>query len=500
MATTAARPEARLPVRLLLPIALGTLLQPLNSSMIAVALAPIRAEFHSGAATSWLISGLYLATAVGAPTMGRLADLLGPRRVFLTGAALVGIAATAAVFAPSTGWLIAARVLLGLGSAAPYPAGLAMIRAEADRRGVSGAAGGLGVLAVAGQVSAALGPTLGGLLVQFAGWRGVFLVNLPFVLVAAFFAVRCLPADRDRVPTADRDRAATADRDRVPTADRMPTGAERGSGGLWRRLDVPGMALFTAAMAALMLFLLSLADHPRWPLVPVLLALAGALVWWELRAARPFLDVRLLAGHRPLANTYLRTAVTYVAFYSVFYGLPGWLAQGRGLDPAKVGLVLLPVASLGALTVVVASRLERRTGPGALLMIGSAVLLVGGLALTGVGAATPVAALVGLAALLGVPNGFNSLGNQTSLYLAAPADQMGGASGLYRTSQYVGANLAAAVIELCYADGQPSDPGLHRLGLVIGAISAVLLGTALLAWFRRPADRQMQEPGSSTSR
>jgi MFS family permease len=487
MATTATRPDdTRLPVRLLLPIALGTLLQPLNSSMIAVALVPIRAEFHSGAATSWLISGLYLATAVGAPTMGRLADLLGPRRVFLTGAALVGIAATAAVFAPSTGWLIAARVLLGLGSAAPYPAGLAMIRAEADRRGVGGAAGGgLGVLAVAGQVTVALGPTLGGLLVQFAGWRGVFLVNLPFVLVAAFFAVRCLPADRDRARLTDRDRPA--DRDRAPSG---------GGGGVWRRLDVPGMVLFTAAMAALMLVLLSLADHPRWSLAPVVLVLAGALVWWELRAARPFLDVRLLAGNRPLANTYLRTAVTYVAFYSIFYGLPGWLAQGRGLDPAKVGLVLLPVASLGAVTVVLATRLERRTGPVALLVIGSAVLLAGGLALTGVGAGTPVLALVGLAALLGVPNGFNSLGNQTSLYLAAPADQMGGASGLYRTSQYVGANLAAAVIELCYLDGQPSDAGLHRLGLVIGAISAVLLVAALLAWRRR----QRQEPGSLTSR
>ncbi|GDY33734.1 MFS transporter [Gandjariella thermophila] len=445
---------AGLPARLVLPIALGTLLQALNSSMMAVALGQIRDEFHAGADASWLISALYLATAVGAPTMGRLADLVGPRRVFLGGLAVTAVAAVAAVFAPTMGWLIAMRVLLGIGTSAPYPAGLAMIRAEADRLGLPGAAGGLGVLAIAGQVTVAFGPALGGALVQLAGWRAIFLVNVPFLVAAAAFAVRFLPA--------------------------MP--GTVGVRNVLVRLDVAGMVLFAGAMGALMLALLSVPGHPSWSgLAPPLAAavlLAGLLVVRELRCAAPFLDVRLLARNGALTATYLRTALTYVAFYAVFYGLPAWLERGRGLAPAEVGLVVLPIACLGAITAATAARLSRWRGARPLLVTGSAAFLAGGLAMTGTGAGTPVAVLALLAALLGLPNGFNNIGNQTALYAAAPAERMGAASGLYRTSQYIGANVAAGLIEITFA-GPPSDAGLHRMAAAVVGIAAVLLVTGL---------------------
>lgn len=448
----AVRP-GRLPANLVVPIALGTLLQALNSSMIAVALVQIRAAFHAGASASWLISALYLATAVGAPTMGRLADQIGPRRVFLGGLAVIAVAAAAAPFAPDIGTLVALRVLLGIGASAPYPAGIAMIRAEADRRGLDSATGGLGVLAVAGQVAVALGPPLGGLLTQFAGWQAVFLVNLPFVAVAAVFAVRYLPGGRG-----------------------APGGGARPAAVL-RRLDLPGLGLFAGAVAGLLLVLLSLTGRPLWYLVPVCVALGALLVWRELRAGTPFLDVRLLATNRALTATYLRTAVTYVAFYLIFYGVPGWLEQGRGLDPGRAGLVMLPLAAIGATTAMAAGRLERRGGPRVLLVTGSVVLVCAGLALARTTAGAPIVLLVGLAALLGLPNGFNSMGNQTALYRAAPAGQTGAASGLYRTSQYVGANLAAALMELAFA-GPPGDAGLHRLAWLVVGIGTALAVTA----------------------
>jgi MFS family permease len=396
--------------------------------------------------------------------MGRLADLVGPRRVFLGGLAVTAVAAVAAVFAPTVGWLVAMRVLLGIGTSAPYPAGLAMIRAEADRRGLPGAAGGLGVLAIAGQVTVAFGPTLGGALVQLAGWRAIFLVNVPFLVVAAVFALRFLPAGR----------------------------AAYSARGVLKRLDVPGMVLFAGAMTALMLALLAVPEHSSWShiAVPAAIAalLAGLLVVRELRCDAPFLDVRLLARNRALTATYVRTGLTYVAFYAVFYGLPAWLEQGRGLPPAEVGLVVLPIASLGAITAATAARLSRWSGPRPLLVIGSAAFLVGGLAMTSAGMATPVAGLALLAALLGLPNGFNNIGNQTALYDDAPASRMGAASGLYRTSQYVGANVAAAVIEIAFA-GPPSDAGLHRMALAVAAMSAVLLVTAVISRHLR-ADRR----------
>ncbi|WP_028922922.1 MFS transporter [Pseudonocardia acaciae] len=431
-------------------ILLGTVLQPLNSSMIAVALVSIRTEFDAGAAASWLVSGLYITTAVAAPAMGRLADLVGARRVYLAGMTLVGLASAATPFVPGLGWLIAIRVLLGVGTAAQYPAAVALLRADTDRRGGS-ATGTLGLLAVSGQVTVALGPSLGGVLVGAFGWQAVFLANLPMVALGSALALRALPPGR----------------------------AHPG-GHLLRRLDIPGMAAFTVAMTALMALLLSLTTGVRWWLLPVFLAALAALVWRELRAAEPFLDLRALAGNTALTGTYLRVGLTYTAFYLIFYGLPQWLEQGRRLDVTLTGLVMLPLAAFGAATVLAATRLERRRGPRPLLIVGSAALLLGGLLLAGpLHSGTALWLLVAVSALLGLPNGFNNVGNQTEMFRAADRRSVGAASGLYRTSQYIGANLAAAVLELTFA-GPPSDPGLHRMGLVVAAASAVLLTAAIL--------------------
>ena len=173
--------------------------------------------------------------------------------------------------------------------------------------------------------------------------------------------------------------------------------------------------------------------------------------------------------------------LTYVAFYAIFYGLPGWLEQGRGLDPTQVGLVVLPIATLGAITVAIATKLARRHSDRLLLLIGSAGLLVGGAALAfGVHTGTPIAVLVLISAILGVPNGFNGLGNQLAVYRAAPPEVAGAAAGLFRTSQYVGANLAAAAIALVFA-GPATDAGLHRLGLLVGGIAVILLLDVIFA-------------------
>jgi MFS family permease len=444
-----------------LTVMLGTVLQPLNSSMIAVALVSIRQDFDAGAAASWLVSGLYITTAVAAPAMGRIADLIGARRVYLAGMALVGLASAATPFVPGLGWLIVIRVLLGVGTAAQYPAGLAMLRAETERLGRP--AGGsatniLGLLAISGQVTVALGPSLGGVLVGAFGWQAVFLANLPMVVLGSALALRTLPP-----------------------------GHSQRNGHILRRLDLSGMAAFTIAMTALMALLLSVTTGVRWWLLPVLVGALVALLWRETRAAEPFLDLRALAGNTTLTSTYLRVGLTYTAFYLIFYGVPQWLEQARGLDVTSTGLVMLPLAGLGALTVLAATRLERRRGPRPLLIIGSAALLLGGLLLAGpLHSGSALWLLVAVSALLGLPNGFNNVGNQTEMYRAADPRSVGAASGLYRTSQYVGANLAAAVLELAFA-GPPSDPGLHRMGLVVAGASVVLLAAAIFT--RRHARR-----------
>ena len=115
--------------RLIAPMVLGSVLNPINSSMIAVALVPIGIAFGAPPAeTVWLVTALYLATAVGQPVIGRLVDMYGPRRLYLVGTGLVGVAGLLGALAPTLGVLIAARVLLGFGTSAAYPAALLMTR------------------------------------------------------------------------------------------------------------------------------------------------------------------------------------------------------------------------------------------------------------------------------------------------------------------------------------------------------------------------------------
>ena len=138
--------------RLLAPMMLGSVLNPVNSSIISVALVPIGAAFGAPPSrTAWLISALYLATAIGQPVVGRLIDLFGPRRLFLAGTALTGLAGVVGVLAPDLWVLIGARVLLGFGTCAGYPAAMSLIRSEARRTGHDSPAGVLTALAVTTQ-------------------------------------------------------------------------------------------------------------------------------------------------------------------------------------------------------------------------------------------------------------------------------------------------------------------------------------------------------------
>jgi MFS family permease len=448
-----ARIRPRLPHKLVVAVVLGTLLNALNSSMIAVALVGIGEQFRAGPEVVWLVSGLYLATAVAQPTMGRLADRLGPRRVFCAGLVIVGLAALAAPFAPSLGWLVAARVALGVGTSAAYPAGLAMINHWAQREKLQHApTGGLGAISIASQVAVALGPSLGGILVLVAGWRSIFWVNAPVVAAALLLALVWLPSTGPAV--------------------------RQGPAAILRDLDLPGVAVFVGGLVALLLFLLSVRNQPDWPLLLAAVALGGVLFAWERHAPVPFIDVRMLASNRALTATYARTAVTYVVFYSIFYGLPAWLEQGRGMSSAQSGLVMMPIAGLGVVTTLVATRLSNRRGLRPVLVSGSIGLCAGTAALLVTHHATPVILLVVIAGVLGMPNGFNSLGNQAALYESAPTGQMGIASGLYRTSQYVGANFASALIGLTLG-AHASDSGLHHLAAFILCISAGLLLAAL---------------------
>ncbi|KAB8191289.1 MFS transporter [Nonomuraea phyllanthi] len=183
--------------RLPAAVAVGSLFNPLNSSMIAVALAHIEAEFHVGiAAVTWLAAGFYLAGIMVPPLMGTLADRLGPRLVFCAGLVTMAVTGVLAALAPSYPALVVVRLLQAFGSCATMPAGMAIVQAAMPGEDGRPPPRVIATISMVLTASAAAGPVLGGFLVSWWGWRAIFLVNLPLAAVALVVALRWLPKVR----------------------------------------------------------------------------------------------------------------------------------------------------------------------------------------------------------------------------------------------------------------------------------------------------------------
>ncbi|MEU3571452.1 MFS transporter [Kitasatospora sp. NPDC036755] len=457
---------------------LGSVLNPINSSMIAVALVPVGVAFGAPPAeTAWLVTALYLATAVGQPVLGRLVDTHGPRRLYLAGTALVGVAGLLGALAPSLGLLIAARVLLGLGTSAAYPAAMHLTRSEAERTGQSSPTGVLTVLAVANQTVAVVGPTLGGLLIGAGGWRTVFAVNVPLSLACLVFGAVRLPV-AERGPERSSGNGDGPEHPERPERPERPdrsggSGHRRGPGGPGR-LDHAGIALFAVLLLALMLFLMK-PDPARWYLLVLTALAAVAFAVRERRAATPFIDLRALAANRPLIATYLRQVLGFTAIYAFLYGYTQWLEEGRGLSAATAGLVLLPL-SVAALTTAGLS--GRSPGVRGKLLVGSVCQIAACAALLLVRANSPGALLIGVGVLAGVAQGLIGLGTQTALYHQAEPAAIASAAGLLRTFMYLGAMAASAANAAFFPHGATTG-GLHHLALfMLGGAALLLLLTA----------------------
>ncbi|MYM19780.1 MFS transporter [Brevibacterium sp. 5221] len=488
---------------------LGAILNPINSSIIAVALVPIGAAFGAPASqTAWLVSALYVTTAIGQPLTGRLVDLFGPRRVYLVGTSLTGVAGVIGALAPGIGVLILARVILGLGTCAGYPVTMHLIRHEAKRTGRASPAGVLTAVAVATQTVSVLGPTLGGLLIDLGDWRLTFALNIPLALACLVLGWLYLP--RETLAGEGCADSGGTEADAAGAGGTGLSGAEAGTtgavsagagtaraggarstgGSLLVRLDPLGVALFSAALIALMFFLMALDAAHLW-LLGTAAAAAALFTWRELRAAQPFIDVRVFASSAPLLVTYVRMTLTATVSYCFVYGFTQWLEEGRGLSPTLAGLMLLPTFATG----IVGSALwGRKPGVRAKLLVGALAQAAGSALLFAVEPGAAIWLIVAVALVFGVPQGILNLAVQNTLYYQARDEFIGAASGLLRTFMYVGAIAASAATGLVYA-AEVGTGGLHRLAVLMVAASALQVVITLADRSLLATDRQAVNGG-----
>ncbi|GAA3342204.1 MFS transporter [Curtobacterium pusillum] len=431
--------------KLLVPVLVGPLLNPINTTMVSVALAPISRDLGIGAAQAiWLVAALYLASAIAQPTMGKLSDRFGPKKVFLTGLVIVGVAGVVPEVLTGFGGAVFARVLIGIGTSSAYPAALTTLRQHSARIGKPTPPLVLGALSITSLVSAAAGPPLGGALIAAFGWHAIFLVNVPLAAFGIVVSALWLPSDRLR-PRNDEDLP-------VLTA-----------------LDPFGMLLMTGFVSALLVFLLDL-PAGLWWLLGVAIVLLVALVLWERRAVRPFVDVRMLARNGALSRTYVRLFLTYLLAYTMTYGFSQWVQDVAGYSSDVAGYMQLPAAVVAGVASFLIARKSAVRGP---LVVAAVVPIVGGLLLLLLHAGSPVYLLVLAPALFGVPQALASVSNQAALYRVVPSEYIGTAAGLSRTSVYIGAIGASSLIGGVFGQA-PTTPDLHVLAWVIVGVAALL--------------------------
>jgi MFS family permease len=445
------------PWRFVIPLYLGSTLNPINSSVIATALVPIATALNIPVAkTVVLVSVLYLASCVAQPTAGKLAEEFGPRRVFIAGILTVLAGGLIGGLCSSLPALAVARVLIGLGTSAGYPTAMLMIRRRAQDAGLKAPPGNvLGGLQIAGTVTAALGLPIGGVLVGVWGWRTTFFVSLPLALAALSTALYWLPRDaRKETPNSIKELA--------------------------RRIDIIGITLFAATITSLLLFLYTI-PSPQWLVLAMAAALAATLIGWELKASRPFFDVRLLARNGALSRTYIRFALMTLCIYTVLYGLTQWLQAGRHISSTESGLLILPMSALSALLVYFLSKRNLVKGP---LLVSALTSILASAGLFILSPGSSVVWIIAITLVFGITLGTSASANQTALYEQVEAGHLGTAAGLMRTFAYIGSIASSALIKIAFHAGV-GEQGLHHIALFMIIVSVLALVLTV-------ADRQLR--------
>lgn len=459
------------PRAVLAVLVVGTILAPLDSSIVNIALPSIAAQFGERlAAVGWVTTAYLLTTASLLLTMGRLGDVWGLRRLYVAGLAIFGVGSLACVFAPSLALLIAARVLQAVGASMIFAAGPALIAKTfpANRRGWA-----LGYISLAVSLGLTIGPALGGLLVGTFGWPSIFIINLPLTLFAGIVAWRLLP---DECPDSEP-------------------------------FDIPGAVLGSAALLALLVGL-GRADEAGF-LAPVVLAGVGfalllgfAFVAWERRVAAPMVDLAIFSS-RAFSTGVSAAALSYLALLSVTFTMPFYLMRIRGLDPRLAGLLLTATPIAMALVAPTAGRLSDRHGSRSLATAGIGVLATGLLAASFLGATSPVWAVPVALVMIGAGMALFQTPNTAAILRAVPRTRVGIGSAFVAEARNVGMAvgiaLAAAIVGARMgATGLPSGAGAvdgqvataftAGMAAALRTAAAIAGVAAVLSWFGRDAD------------
>ena len=394
---------------------MSLLIVGMDVTIVNVALPAIRHDIHASVSGLQWITAAYTVTLASLLMLGgSTADRLGRVRVFQFGLAVFTVASLGCSLAPGIGWLVAFRVLQGVGGSMLNPVAMSIIRNTFEDPRERAQA--IGIWAAVVGISMALGPVLGGALVGLS-WRAVFLVNIPIGLAAIALTARFVPESR----------------------------AERA-----RRPDPVGQVLVMAMLATLTS---SIIEGPRlgWG-SPAELALAAtaatalvALVRHELRTVDPLIELRFF-NSRPFAAATVIAVAAFTAFAGFLFVNTLYLQEVRGLSPVNAGLCTLPIAAMTIVFGPISGRVVGARGVRLPLVIGGLGMGLSALMLVSLSAHTSLGWLLGAYFVFGLGFGAVNPPITNTAVSGMPPSQAGVAAAVASTSRMVGQTLGVAVV------------------------------------------------------
>ncbi|MGW0523550.1 DHA2 family efflux MFS transporter permease subunit [Crossiella sp. NPDC003009] len=435
----------------------GAFMAMLDSTVANLAVESVRADFGSTLpVVQWIATGYLIALAVSLPATGWLGARYGQGRVWAVSLAVFTAASALCASAWDAPSLIVARVLQGLAAGLMVPAGQAIVAQVAERDQLGRL---MGVLGLVVSLGPAVGPAVGGLLLEAASWRWLFWINVPVSLLA-------LLAARGRVPGGEQSTTRTLDRRGLLLLGLgLPL-------FLYGGTEIGATGVSTAHVVAMMVGAL----------------LAGAFLLTARRAEHPLVDLALLRNSRFAAAT-TTTGLTGANMYGGLLLLPLYLQLVAGLDTAGTGLLLLAMGLGSAIALYVGGALTDRHGAGPVALTGAILLVLSTVPFL-LPEVLPIPVIAILLVVRGIGLALTQMPATTAAYASVDKTQVGDAATVVNIVQRVGGALGAIVLVIVLA--QFAGPTGYLISFA--ALTAVAAGTVLLAllvWRHTPArDRE----------
>lgn len=431
----------------LITLCMAVLIAQVDTSVVNLAVHPIGQYFKAGTdSLQWVVDSYNLVYAVLLFTGGLLADLYGRRRIFMSGAAIFSLASLLCAVSPAINVLIGARAVCGLGAALLLPASLAIIRVSWPDPRERGRA--LGIWAACNGLAFAIGPTLGGLLIDAFGWRSIFLMVIPLGVAALVLAPRYI----------------------VESSDRHE-----------RHFDAAGQSFGVLTLGGLVVFAIELQRFPRIAEMALAIAVLSLILFIrvEKKSGAGALIPPGMFRIRAFRGAMAATAGMTFGMYGVVFLLPlMWQSMGI-FGPASAGLALMPMSLVFVFISAFSGKLADKWGTrfmtgGGVAVIGGGLLVIGMTAHTG----SLIATEIGLV-LTGVGMGLATGQLMGVAVGAVAAARSGSAAALINIARMVGATLGVAALGTVYT---LAHGGAHGLDIALLGGAGIQIVTAVLAW------------------